>query len=194
MNEQIDDIIKGCIAGKRDSQRKLYELFRRKMFGICLRYSKDYTEAEDIVQDGFIKVFEKISQFEFKGSFEGWIRRIMVNTALERFRKIVHLFPVTDITEYDRSVSYEHVIDLISSKDLLKLIQELPAQYKLVFNMYAIEGYSHKEIGEMLGISEGTSKSNLSRGRQILQKKINEEYYFEQKKINKTYVEGKEQY
>ena len=177
----LNDIIKGCIAGNSCSQKQLYKLFRNKMFGVCLRYSKDYTEAEDIVQDGFIKVFNKISQFESKGSFEGWIRKIMVNTALERYRRIVHMFPISDVTEYDSSVGYEHVIDLISSKDLLNLIQEMSPQYRLVFNMYAIEGYSHKEIGEMLGISEGTSKSNLSRGRQFLQKKIKEEFFLEQK-------------
>ncbi len=174
--EGIDKIVKGCIAGNIKYQEKLYKLFSRKMFAVCLRYAKDYTEAEDVLHDGFIKIFEKINQFKFKGSFEGWIRRIMVNTALDKYRKQNLLYPVDDINEYSENFNYDDIISNITSKDLLKLIQELSPKYRMVFVSYAIEGYSHKEISEMLGISIGTSKSNLSRARKILQDKINKYY------------------
>lgn len=170
--KNLEELIKACKKERPDAQKQIYEMFSSKMFGVCLQYSKDYTEAEDILQEGFIKVFTKISQFDGKGSFEGWVRRIMVNCALERYRKQNMLYSVSDIQEYDTSVSYDDVMGELSSKDLLKLIQELTPQYRTVFNLYAIEGYSHQEIGEMLNISEGTSKSNLSRARVILQEKV----------------------
>ena len=158
-------------------------MFAKKMFGVCLRYAKDYTEAEDILHDGFIKVFEKIELFKYKGSFEGWIRRIMVNTALERLRKQSILYPVNDFMENSLDYSYENIIDEISTKDLLALIQDLSPKYRIVFNLYAIEGYSHQEIGEKLGIAVGTSKSNLSRARQILQQKVKDLYKEEPNKL-----------
>lgn len=149
------------------------------MYGVCLRYAKDSAEAEDIMQEGFIRVFNKIGQFEFKGSFEGWIKRIMVNTALEKFRKNDRLYPVEEMKIFE-SVEYaEETISSISANDLLRIIQELPPRYKMVFNLFAIEGYSHLEIAEMMSISEGTSKSNLSRARVILQKNVVE--YFGEK-------------
>jgi RNA polymerase sigma-70 factor (ECF subfamily) len=153
------------------------------MFGVCLQYAKDYTEAEDILQDGFIKVFTKISQFNDQGSFEGWVRRIMVNCALERYRKQNLLYSVSDITDYDHKMAYDDVMGEISSKDLLKLVQELTPQYKTVFNLYAIEGYSHQEIAEQLNISVGTSKSNLSRARVILQDKVEALYSEKQQDV-----------
>jgi len=152
------------------------------MYGLCLRYAKDSAEAEDIMQEGFIRVFNKISQFEFKGSFEGWIKRIMVNTALEKFRKNDRLYPVEEMKIFE-SVEYaEETISSISANDLLRIIQELPPRYKMVFNLFAIEGYSHLEIAEMMNISEGTSKSNLSRARVILQKNV-VEYFGEKIKL-----------
>ncbi|MBE9467445.1 MAG: sigma-70 family RNA polymerase sigma factor [Bacteroidetes bacterium] len=169
----IDKIIKGCVAGNTKYQELLYKQFSGKMFAVCLRYAKDYTEAEDVLQEGFIKVFEKINQFKFKGSFEGWMRRVIVNTALDKYRKQNLLHTVDDMNEYSENFNYDEVISNITSKDILKLIQELSPKYKMVFVSYAIEGYSHKEISEMLGISIGTSKSNLSRARHILQIKIN---------------------
>lgn len=172
----LDKTIKDCKRNRPDAQKRLYEHFSGKMFGVCLQYSKDYTEAEDILQDGFIKVFTKIDQFDFKGSFEGWVRRIMVNCALERYRKHNLLYSVSEIREYDTKLACDDVMSEITSKELLALIQELSPQYKMVFNLYAIEGYSHQEIGDMLGISEGTSKSNLSRARTILQEKVKELY------------------
>ncbi len=168
----LEEIIRKCKAGHSKAQTELYHHFASKMYGVCLRYSKDATEAEDILQEGFIRVFTKIGQFESKGSFEGWMRRIMVNTALEKFRKNNHLFPVEDMKSYETAEWADDTIAGISANDLLKMIQELPPRYKMVFNLYAIEGYSHQEIGEMMKISEGTSKSNLSRARIILQKKV----------------------
>lgn len=172
MADNLDKIIKGCKKNKPEAQKALYEHLSRKMFGVCLQYSKDYTEAEDVLQDGFVKVFTKISQFNFNGSFEGWVRRIVVNCALERHRKKNLLYSVSNIQDYDYKLAYDDVMGEISSKELLGLVQELSPQYKIVFNLYAIEGFSHKEIGEKLNISAGTSKSNLSRARNILQNKV----------------------
>lgn len=176
MVKDIEKIIKDCKKNRPDAQKILYEHFSGKMFGVCLQYSKDYTEAEDVLQDGFVKVFTKISQFNFNGSFEGWVRRIMVNCALERYRKQNLLYPVSDIQDYDHKLAYDDVMGEISSKELLGLVQELSPQYKMVFNLYAIEGFSHQEIGEKLSISVGTSKSNLSRARVILQDKVKSLY------------------
>lgn len=167
------DIIKACLKGNRIAQNRLYQLFADKMYGVCLRYSDNEDEAKDILQDGFIKVFVNLAQFNNKGSFEGWIRRIIVNTALEKFRDKRYLFAVRMESEYDlNSNAYDHIISELSAKDLLKLIQELSPQYRMVFNLYAVEGYSHKEICEKLNIKEGTSKSNLSRAREILKEKV----------------------
>jgi len=179
--KDLDELVKACKKNRPDAQKKLYDLFSKKMFGVCLQYAKDYTEAEDILQDGFIKVFTKMSQFDFKGSFEGWVRRIMVNCALERYRKQNLLYNVSEITDYDIRFAQEDTMGEISSKELLGIIQELSPQYKIVFNLYAIEGYAHQEIAEMLGISVGTSKSNLSRARVILQEKV--KVLYEEKKI-----------
>jgi len=178
----LDDIIQKCQEGNSSAQTALYHQFSAKMYGLCLRYAKDSAEAEDIMQEGFIRVFNKISQFEFKGSFEGWIKRIMVNTALEKFRKNDRLYPVEEMKIFE-SVEYaEETISSISANDLLRIIQELPPRYKMVFNLFAIEGYSHLEIAEMMNISEGTSKSNLSRARVILQKNV-VEYFGEKIKL-----------
>ncbi len=147
------------------------------MFGICLRYAKDYTEAEDIAQEGFVKIFRNVAKFKGEGSFESWMKRIMINTALERFRKMDKLFLVSDITDYEERFDYYEVMPEISSKELMNFVQELSPQYRTIFSLYAIEGYTHVEIAQMLGISEGTSKSNLSRARGILQKKVKTYYY-----------------
>ncbi len=148
------------------------------MYGLCLRYACDETEARDILQDGFVKVFQNLKQFRFQGSFEGWVRRIMVNTALERFRKEDHLTASIEEVDFQDPPGYEDVFSELSAQDLLQMIRDLSPQYRVVFNLYAIEGYSHKEISQMLNISEGTSKSNLSRARSILQERI--------KRLNKT--------
>jgi len=147
------------------------------MYGVCLRYCNSRDDAQDILHEGFLKIFEKIQQFEFRGSFEGWIRRIMVNTALEKFRNQNKFVNIKDnsVEDYDRSEDCDPAEDL-TAKELMEMIEKLSPQYRVVFNMFAIEGYSHKEIAELLGITEGTSKSNLSRARAILQEKIKEYY------------------
>ena len=142
------------------------------MYSVCLRYSRDQDEAKDNLQDGFIKVYSNIKQFKGAGSFEGWVRRIMVNTALQKYRGQSQLYALNDNETKAYNIPVENVMDAMGEKELLEMIKELPPRYKLVFNMYAIEGYSHKEISEMLDITEGTSKSNLSRARDILQIKL----------------------
>lgn len=147
-------------------------MFAPKMYAVCLRYSRDQDEARDNLQDGFIKVFENLRQFRGAGSFEGWVRKIMVNTALQKYRGHYQLYALSDNESKASNIPVDNISEIIGEKELLSMIQELPPRYKLVFNMYAIEGYSHKEIGEMLNITEGTSKSNLSRARDILQERL----------------------
>jgi RNA polymerase sigma factor (sigma-70 family) len=174
--DRLHKIVRGCQDGNPGAQRELYDMFKSKMFGVCLRYAGNYNDAEDIMQEGFIKVYEKIHQFSFKGAFEGWIRKIMVNTALEKYR--MH-FQTVMISDNQSEVEYKQQIDMSSDievRELLQIIQNLTPRYRVVFNLYALEGYSHKEISEMLQISEGTSKSNLSRARAILQEKVNKYY------------------
>ena len=173
---RLEDIIQKCQDGNSGAQTALYHLFSAKLYGVCLRYAKDSAEAEDIMQEGFIRVYSKISQFESKGSFEGWMRRIMINTALEKFRKQDRLYPVEEMKVFESTEFVEETISSITANDLLRIIQELPPRYKMVFNLFAIEGYSHLEIAEMMNISEGTSKSNLSRARVILQKSVSEHF------------------
>lgn len=150
-------------------QEELYRRFSPRMYGVCLRYAGYAEEAEDILQEGFIKVFKKLGSFRGDGSFEGWIRRIFVNTAIEHFRRKTYLQPITEQHESTVEGKYLSVLDNLAEKDVMKLIQELSPGYRTVFNLYVVEGYTHKEIGDMLGISEGTSKSQLSRAKVILQ-------------------------
>lgn len=179
--EALQKIVKGCISGKRKYQEALFKMFSRKMYGVSLIYTKDYAEAEDIVQEGFMKVFKSIKNFRGEGSIEGWIRRIIVNTALEKYRKQHHIHSLTPVEEYHEDLSYTEVIEQVSAHELMAIIKELSPQYRLVFSLYAIEGYSHKEIAEKLKISEGTSKSNLARARKILQEKVKSIYSLERK-------------
>jgi RNA polymerase sigma-70 factor (ECF subfamily) len=168
--------VHGCQERNPGAQRELYEMFKSKMFGICLRYTGNYSDAEDVLQEGFLKVFEKIGQFSFKGAFEGWLRRIMVNTALEKYRMHYQMVSVHDnMAEIEPEQGLDFTPD-IEVNELVQIIQDLSPKYRVVFNLYALEGYSHKEIAEMLQISEGTSKSNLSRARAILQEKVNKYY------------------
>lgn len=174
--DRLHKVVRGCQENKPGAQRELYDMFKTKMFGICLRYAGNYDDAQDILQEGFLKVFEKIHQFGFKGAFEGWIRKIMVNTALEKYRLHYRQVP---LGENVSEIEYEHENDIIADIDvneLVRIVEELSPRYRVVFNLYALEGYSHKEIGEMLDISEGTSKSNLSRARTILQEKVSKFY------------------
>ncbi|GAB4092406.1 RNA polymerase sigma factor [Flaviaesturariibacter terrae] len=163
------DLVEGCRNGDRKLQKELYERYAPKMYGVCLRYAGTSEEAEDILQEGFVKVFSKITSFRGDGSFEGWIRRIIVNTAIEHFRRKTYLQPVGEREEETVESDYLTVLDSLAEKDIIGLVQQLSPGYRSVFNMYVVEGYTHKQIGELLGISEGTSKSQLSRAKAILQ-------------------------
>lgn len=174
--EDLKNIIKDCASGKVRAQEKIYQMFAPKMFGVCLRYSRDRTEAEDNLQDGFVKVFTNIGKYRHEGSFEGWIRRIMVNVALEKYRKQYQLFPVEDIGKYEEQTFSDGILEKITAEELIELISELPPRYRMVFNLYVMEGMSHQEIGKEMKISVGSSKSNLARARGILKKRIRELY------------------
>lgn len=150
-------------------QEELYRRFSPRMYAVCLRYAGNAEEAEDILQEGFIKIFKKLDSFRGDGSFEGWVRRVFVNTAIEHFRRKRYLQPVTEKEENTIEGKSLSALDGLAEKDILALIKELSPGYRTVFNMYVVEGYTHKEIGDMLGISEGTSKSQLSRAKVILQ-------------------------
>ena len=168
----IEELIVKCRSGERKAQEMLYKQFASKMFGACLRYAVDKTEAEDMLQNGFIKVFQKINDYRGEGSFEGWIRRIMVHSSIEYYRKH-HKMMVVELEESGHDTPVNAVATQnLDSKYLLQLIQQLSPGYRMIFNLYAIEGYSHKEIAGIVGITEGASKSQLSRARAILKEKI----------------------
>ncbi|MGK0427082.1 MAG: RNA polymerase sigma-70 factor (ECF subfamily) [Ulvibacter sp.] len=160
-----------CKKQDAKAQGELYKRYSGILFSICLRYSPNYTEAEDSLQDSFLTIFKKVDQFKGKGSFEGWIKRITVNTVLQKYRK-KRVFDIAREDQIADEIEVEVEDDGIPLDFLLKIIQELPDRYRLVFTMYVMDGYAHKEIAEMLGISDGTSKSNLARGRMILKTKI----------------------
>ena len=168
-------LIEGCKRGERKAQKRLYEKYAGKMMSVCMRYAGNRESAQDLLQEGFIKIFTAIDSYTGSGSFEGWIRRIIVNTALEFLRKTDILRGAIDaddpavVSEPDYSA-----VDKISADELMELIASLPTGFRTVFNMYAIEGYSHKEIGEALGIGESTSRSQYTRAKQLLQKKLKE--------------------
>ncbi len=165
-----EELVKGCILKIPTAQKQLFERFSRKMLGVCLRYAGRSEEAEDMLQNGLIKVFEKIETFRGTGSLEGWIRKIVVNESLTWLRKNKAMKMNLDIDEVEYRVpGNSHVGESMNEKDLLRIIQNLPLGFRTVFNMYAIEGYSHKEIAGLLGISEGTSKSQYSRAKVHLQ-------------------------
>lgn len=167
------ELRQGCIDGRRDHQELLYRYYSPKMFGICLRYASDYHQAEDILQEGFIKVFNNMDRFRGDGSFEGWVKRIFINTAIEHYRKSVNHSGHAELESNTviRHIS-EKASDNLATQDLMKLVQKLSPGYRTIFNLYVIEGYSHREISEMMGISEGTSKSQLARARAILKKLV----------------------
>lgn len=167
------DLIKGCIAGDRRMQEELYSRFAPKMYAVCLRYANNTNDAQDLLQEGFIKVYKNLHRFRAEGSFEGWIRRVFVNTSIEHFRKkSAQLSSVSEKEENTIEDLDVTALDSLAEKDIINIVQELSPGYRTVFNLYVVEGYSHKEIGEMLGISEGTSKSQLARAKSILQKKV----------------------
>ena len=156
-------------------QEELYNRFAPKMYAVCLRYANNADDAQDLLQEGFIKVYRNLHRFRAEGSFEGWIRRVFVNSSIEHFRKkAIQLSSVSDKEENTIENSDISALESMAEKDIIRLIQELSPGYRTVFNLYVIEGYSHKEIGEKLGISEGTSKSQLARAKAILQKKVSQ--------------------
>jgi len=181
--DNAEQIVSGCVKGDSKCQQVLYESLYRKMLGVCLRYSCNYDEAKDLLHDGFIKVFEKIKYFKHSGSLEGWIRKIIVNNAIDNIRKNRREF-----TEYDGENKFERMEDTsedeisemkmvnMKAERLIELIQNLSPAYKAVFNLYVVEEYSHKEIAEMLGISIGTSKSNLAKAKMRLKQMYVEKY------------------
>jgi RNA polymerase sigma factor (sigma-70 family) len=171
-HSEEERMVQGCVKGQSQHQEALYTKHYRKMFGVCLRYAPDRDTAEDILQDGFVKVFKNIGSFSGSGSLEGWIRRIMVNTALELLRKKSTMYPVVDIEQAANTDGGWDVVSTMAEQEILRMVQALPIGYRTVFNLYAIEGYSHKEIADQLNISEGTSKSQLARARQTLQENI----------------------
>lgn len=176
-------LIQKCRKSDRQAQKELYNKYSSKMFGICLRYVKDSAQAEDVTITAFVKIFKKIDQFKADGSFEGWIRRIVVNESLGYIRKNKSMYLEVDIEMADREPDYSSLNNQLEAEDLMTLVQELPTGYRTVFNLYAIEGYSHKEIADELGVSVNTSKSQLSRARALLQKQLLETEAVLNKKI-----------
>ena len=169
----LQNLINGCLTRDRASQRKVYEIFSPAMMGLCLRYAKNREEAEEILQDGFLQMYRHISQFKNKGSFEGWLRKIMINSALQRYRSqasLVKWIPVTE--EYNLTYHEAGPEDKMNEKELIRLIHTLPPAYRLVFNLHVFEGMKHREIAQLLNISEGTSKSNLFDARNLLRKHL----------------------
>jgi RNA polymerase sigma factor (sigma-70 family) len=172
---EMQQLIRECLDGKRKAQKQFYEHFAPAMMGVCLRYADDVEMAEDFLQEGFIRVFTNLKNFRSEGPVEGWVRKIMVNTALEILRKNDVLKHSVDIeTAWTVSDDFPDAFRQLSTAELLEQIQALPAGFRAVFNLYAIEGYAHQEIAEMLGISEGTSKSQYARAKVWLQKRIGE--------------------
>lgn len=166
----LDQLIEKCKSNDTKAQGELYKLFSGKLFSTCLKYSRNYVEAEDNLQDSFLTIFSKIEQYKYKGSFEGWLKRVTVNTVLQRYRneKVFDIINENIVEDVEIEIDEEQV----SIDFLLKSIQELPDRYRLVFNLYVLDGYSHKDIAEMLKINIGTSKSNLARARHILKQTI----------------------
>jgi RNA polymerase sigma-70 factor (ECF subfamily) len=183
----IERLLHECKKNNTQAQEQLYKLLAPKLFTVCLKYSRNHEEAQDNLQESFLIIFDKLKQFKNEGSFEGWAKRLVVNYVLQQYRnqgtflELVsdNIFVVEEVEIDDESVTMEF---------LLKIIQELPDRYRLVFNLYAVDGYSHKEIAKMLEINERTSKSNLARAKMILKEKIQNTRYFQKKN------EGKQKY
>lgn len=181
----LEHIIQGCVKANRDSQKQLYKLYYSFSMGICMRYSTNYAEAEEIVNDGFLKIFKKITDFEpshqsFESSFVGWIKKIFIHTAIDSYRKYKksYTLPLLDNSGFEISDTAVNAIDNLSYKEIIELVQMLSPTYRTVFNLYVLDGYKHEEISKQLHISVGTSKSNLAKARLNVQKLL------QQKNIN----------
>jgi RNA polymerase sigma factor (sigma-70 family) len=187
-----DQIILGCQQGKRKAYSQLFDMYAPVMLGVCMRYCKNRIDAEDVMQDGFIKVFSQIHKFRFEGSFEGWMKRIMINAAIDNYQTNLKRAFHEDLGEalQDKGLTdYNEDDDLpeelkVPHTRLMEMIQELPDGYRMVFNLYAIENYNHREIGTLLGISDNTSKTQLLKARKVLRKKI--EALVQQNHINRV--------
>lgn len=166
------DLIRGCLQNNAAMQKKLYDKYAAKMYGIALRYAHSQEDAKDILQDGFVKVYKNLSKYKGTGSFEGWMRRIMVNTAIEHYRKKNNNYEIQESHEESITDGDVTALDKLAAAEILNMVKALPNGYRTVFNLFAIEGYSHKEIAEMMNISEGTSKSQFARAKALLQEKI----------------------
>ena len=179
----LEELISNCKKQDLKAQEELYKKFSGILFAVCLKYSPNYHEAEDNLQDAFLTIFQRIEQFKGKGSFEGWMKRVTINTVLQKYRKkkIFHL-------SNEEQIEQEEVVEVENNQVpldfLLKIVQELPSRYRLVFTMYVLDDYSHKEIADSVGISVGTSKSNLARARGILKIKIEDYYKVKSKNIH----------
>ncbi len=168
-----NELIEECLKNNRFAQKQLYEKYSKKMFGVCLRYAKCTQDAEDILADSFVQVFMKLSSYKGDGSFEGWIRRVVVNTSITAYRSNLKFNLNDSISEiYNLSNDDDSAIDLINVQQIKDIIQTMPDGYRMIFNLYAIEGYNHREIAEMLGLNEGTSKSQYSKAKKWLQTKL----------------------
>lgn len=182
------DILEGCKENVREAQKKLYDIYSAKFNGICLRYMKDQRDAEEVLANSFMKIFTNISKFRSEGSFEGWMKRIVVNESLAYLRKRQQMYLEVDIEDSNIAGDFSWEDSQLEANELIALIQSLPSGYRTIFNLYAIEGFSHKEIAVKLGISEGTSKSQLSRARLLLQDLVKKNYLGGDKQLG--YGEG----
>lgn len=175
MSFSLADIVQGCKQRKSSAQQALYRHFSAKMMAVCYRYAKDREEAEDMLQEGFIKIFQKINEYKHEGSLEGWIRRIVVNTAIDHLRKQKHWQNQVELEEVKGQDAGYEISDGLEMEYLMKIIQQLPSGYRAIFNLYAIEGFSHKEIAQQLRITESTSRSQYTRARSVLIDRIRED-------------------
>ena len=184
-----EELIQGCLNLDPNAQKQLYEKYSAKMFGVCLRYVKDYSEAEDVLVTAFMKVFDRLVQYKGQGSFEGWIRRVTINEALTFLRKNRNMYLEVEIEKVYKEPEFQKLENELEVEDLLNMVKRLPEGYRTVFNLYAIEGYTHREIAKKLEINVNTSKSQLSRARKLLQKYLVEsEMYYNEKTVSNEKV------
>jgi RNA polymerase sigma factor (sigma-70 family) len=170
----LKQLILDCQNNLSSAQEKMYKVFSKKHFGICLRYATDYNEAEDMLQEGFVKLFRNMEKYNFTGSFKAWSSRLITNNCIDMLRKKPNLYTISDDNAFYLEANNLEAIDELIVEDLVAIIQKLPIGYRTIFNLYVIDGFSHKEIAEKLDINEGTSKSQLNRAKKLLQKKLEE--------------------
>ncbi|HRH37047.1 MAG TPA: sigma-70 family RNA polymerase sigma factor [Flavobacteriales bacterium] len=167
------ELVKGCLDGEHRCQEALYSRYARRMYAVCLRYARHELEAQDLMQEGFIRVFEKLKDFRMDGSLEGWVRRIMVHTSINHYRKKAFQMEKFGMERMPDDVVESDAVGKLGEQELLSMVSSLPDGYRMVFNLYAIEGYDHAEIADLIGCGESTSRSQLAKARRLLQQKIN---------------------